>query len=301
MNLAREDLQEDYLRMAIDSFKLHRDQRLAYERWVELGDAGPAILAKVESFPNPQGRDAVRRYKEYIMVKNALVDVDECATLPGTDNNLCLSLWAGTTLLVIFLSAYFYLRIRPLTSSPIQLRFPRIKPPKKEVESTTGTPPIYSGVDESEEPDSFLFLKDPPLVNYIWSFVIGDDLFDESNSIDTAQGEFLGECGIEIANTLSDSTPKKVTAFDIWLFDKNEINTRSIILMSDRAFANDVLRSHFEMKGQPMKAIIGKEIEVKTDHLLMRMRVLDMICAQKEKGTCEYFQRLTLEVNIWQK
>ena len=36
----REDLQEDYLRMAIDSFRVNRDPNLAIQRWDALGPGG---------------------------------------------------------------------------------------------------------------------------------------------------------------------------------------------------------------------------------------------------------------------
>ena len=36
----REDLQEDYLRMAIDSFRVNRDPNLAVRRWDALGPRG---------------------------------------------------------------------------------------------------------------------------------------------------------------------------------------------------------------------------------------------------------------------
>ena len=71
--------------------------------------------------------------------------------------------------------------------------------------------------------------------------------------------------------------------------------------MSHNAYENELLRAQFELKGEPILAEIGKEIEVKTDHLRMRIRVLDMVCPENTTGRCEYFQRLSLDVNIWNK
>ena len=69
--------------------------------------------------------------------------------------------------------------------------------------------------------------------------------------------------------------------------------------MSHKPNENDLLRTQFELKGEPILAEIGKEIEVKTDHMRMWIRVLDMVCAENTLGRCEYFQRLSLDVNIW--
>ena len=60
----------------------------------------------------------------------------------------------------------------------------------------------------------------------------GDDLYDDSFSIDSVNGEFLGECGVWVSRKLSVlRDPKKVTALEVWLFDKNDIQTVTKILM----------------------------------------------------------------------
>ena len=52
----------------------------------------------------------------------------------------------------------------------------------------------------------------------------------KSFGIDTKAGEFLGEFGIGIAETVEVSEPRKVSALEIWLFDKNDIkNSRKSI------------------------------------------------------------------------
>lgn len=301
MDMARTDLQEDYLRMAIDSYRIHGNELLAVTRWRELGEAANALLEKIKYSPGDQGWEAVYEYEKAVTIRDARPSNIECETVSEPSNTLCISLWSGTTLLVIGLAVYFYLRTRPLlaghTAKPLPV-FKRLEtwmPPQVRPSRTD------NDMDDVLESEKERFLKNPPLVNHIWTFVMGDDQYEESHSIDAKSGDFLGECGIEIAKTLDNSSPKKATAFDIWLFDKNEINTRSIILMSHNAYDNDILRTQFEMKGMPVLAEIGKEIEIKTDHLLMQMRVLDMICDQAKSGRCEYFQRLSLDVNIWQQ
>jgi len=54
------------------------------------------------------------------------------------------------------------------------------------------------------------------------SYSLGDDLFDDVFSIE-ADGQFLGEYGVAIADATGVGGPKKVSAFEVWLFDKNHI------------------------------------------------------------------------------
>ena len=76
----------------------------------------------------------------------------------------------------------------------------------------------------------------PPVAQYVTTYVIGDDLFDDSFSIDSPSGEFLGECGVGISETIGVGDPKKVTAFEVWMFDKNDIRTVTKVIMSEHAF-----------------------------------------------------------------
>ena len=284
MELARTDLQEDYLRMAIDSYKLYFDKSQAFERWQELGEAGPGVLTKVIVSPGTQGLEAINSYKESVTVLDAVTQTYACPeVVVGGNNNLCVFLWLGTVTFGGALGIFLYYRTREPVLRRASYRTARPK------------------ANDSEEIHPFITDDaNPPLVHSMTTFVLGDDLFDESFSIDTPAGEFLGECGIGIVNTISDGSPKKVNAFDVWLFDKNEINTKSIVLMSEQAYGDDVLRTQLESKGSPVMADIGGVITLETSHLLMRVRVVDMLCEEGDPHKCEYFQRLTLELLIRQ-
>ena len=67
------------------------------------------------------------------------------------------------------------------------------------------------------------------------TYVMGDDLYDGSISIDTQGGDFLGEYGVGVSEIIGVGDPKKVTALEIWLFDKNDIKTATKVLMSAHA------------------------------------------------------------------
>jgi len=281
MENTRADIQEDYLRMSIDSYKLYFDQAKAYERWLELGDAGPATLAKVMASPEAQGLDAINRYKSLVTLQDAVTQYNACGSAQGTSNKLCIYLWGGTMSFVAVLGVFLYYRIRQQDFMPSSPR--------------TSSPKVKDLVDEA--PDIILD-NSPSLFHTMTTFVMGDDLFDESFTIDSPNGDFLGECGVGIVNTINDKTPKMVNAFDIWLFDKNEINTKSIVLMTERAYSNDILRTQLESKGLPILAKVGEETLLKTDNLRMSVRIVDMLHDGSDPLKSEFFQRLSLEIFI---
>ncbi|RLT48606.1 MAG: hypothetical protein DWI64_03695, partial [Chloroflexi bacterium] len=64
-----------------------------------------------------------------------------------------------------------------------------------------------------------------PIARFMTTYMFGDDTYDDSFSIDDANGDFLGECGVGVCETIGVGDPKKVAAFEVWLFDKNDVRT----------------------------------------------------------------------------
>jgi hypothetical protein len=281
MSLTRTDLQEDYLRMAIDSYVLYFDPAMAYQRWQELGDSAPGLLQKVAASPGKQGLEAINRFKELVAPPTASLSSSTCSDLAGTSNNLCVYLWLGTVILGGGAGVYFYTRLRRQIETP-NLR--RAMPTK-----------VPALVDE---PITIPYADHPVLVHTMMTYVIGDDLFDESLSVENEEGDFLGECGVGIVNTVDNELPKKVNALDIWLFDKNEINTKSVVIMSHEAYHDDIVLNQLRSKGDPILAEIGREITLKTTHLVMIVRIVDMVCEDLDPLSCTFFQRLSMEIFV---
>ena len=140
-----------------------------------------------------------------------------------------------------------------------------------------------------------------PMVQFMASYKGGDDLFDDSFSIDSPSGEFLGECGVGISETIGVGVPKKVTAFEVWLFDKNDIQTVTKVLMSAHAFNDPTIRQKLEAKGEPFQANSGGQTILETATLRLVARVVDMAYGQGAMPENSYFDSLVLELAIWQK
>jgi hypothetical protein len=141
----------------------------------------------------------------------------------------------------------------------------------------------------------------PPITQNMTTYVLGDDLYDESFSIDTAAGDFLGEYGVGVSETIGVGDPKKVTALEIWLFDKNDIKTATKVLMSAHAFADPAIRSRLEAKGELIQVEPQKQVSLETETLQLLATVVDLQYGDGAMPDQSYFERATLELAIWKK
>ncbi len=143
--------------------------------------------------------------------------------------------------------------------------------------------------------------QEAPITQFMSTYMLGDDLYDDSFSIDSPTGEFLGECGVGISDTIGVGDPKKVTAFEVWLFDKNDIQTVTKVLMSEHAFNDPTIRQRLASKGEPILIGSDKKVLLETATLTLEARVVDMNFGSGPLPQNSFFERLTLEVAVWPK
>ncbi|MGF1504628.1 MAG: hypothetical protein ACFB51_05760 [Anaerolineae bacterium] len=142
----------------------------------------------------------------------------------------------------------------------------------------------------------------PPVVQFMTTYLHGDDLYDDSFSIETPSGEFLGETGVGISETISGGNGnKQVTAFEVWLFDKNDIRTVTKVIMSDHAFNDATIRDKLKAKGEPVKAEPGKNVILETATLRIQARIVDMSYGSGPVPPNSRFDRITLELAAWKR
>jgi hypothetical protein len=140
-----------------------------------------------------------------------------------------------------------------------------------------------------------------PVSQYMSTYILGDDLYDDSFSIETPSGEFLGECGSGISETIGVGDPKKVTATEVWLFDKNDIRTVTKVLMSDHAFKDQALRTKLAPKGEAVLATAGGVTTLETQTLRVQVRIVDLQYGEGSLPPNSFFERLTVEIAAWPK
>lgn len=141
----------------------------------------------------------------------------------------------------------------------------------------------------------------PPITQYMSTYVQGDNLYDDSFSIETPTDEFLGECGSGISETIGVGDAKKVTATEVWLFDKNDIRTVTKVFMSEHAYNDPALRTKLAPKGEAVLATPNAITTLETQTLRLRVRVIDLQYGTGALPPNSFFDRLTVEIAAWPK
>ena len=284
---------EEYLRMAIDSYAVNQDPVVAQQRYESIKPGAEEAWETIEANPGQQagqlldfamvaleGTAAETAPEEEKLVEEAIEEVEE-----EGPNLTLLFIMCGVTLLIGgALAAYFLFR-------PGRSQTSQYSPASEAHRVSQETEPTDFGVREGV----------PPMSQFMTTYMVGDDLFDDSFSIDSPTGEFLGECGVGISETIGVGEPKKVTALEVWLFDKNDIQTVTKVLMSEHAFSDENLLNRLSAKGDPFLAKPGAEIELDTATLHLVARVVDMDYGSGPSPQDSYFERVTLEIAVWQK
>jgi hypothetical protein len=134
------------------------------------------------------------------------------------------------------------------------------------------------------------------LGHFFTTYQLGEDTYDESFSIEAAAGEFLGECGVGISETIGEGDPDKVTAFEVWLFDKSDIRTITKVLMSEHAFQDQSLRARLASKGDAVLAQPGSPFMLETSGLQVRVDVTELMYGEGESPPKSFFSKLTVEL-----
>ena len=141
----------------------------------------------------------------------------------------------------------------------------------------------------------------PPLKHVFTTYELGEDTYDESASIETPLGEFLGEMGVGISETIGVGDPDKVTAFEVWLFDKSDIRTVTKVLMSEHAFNDEGLRTRLVSKGEAVLAQPGSPFALETSGLQVRVNVTELTYGEGEAPPRSFFSKLTVELMAYSK
>ncbi|MEA3342521.1 MAG: hypothetical protein U9R15_21375 [Chloroflexota bacterium] len=140
-----------------------------------------------------------------------------------------------------------------------------------------------------------------PLAQFITTYTLGDDHYDPSFSIELDNGEFMGECGMGVSETIGVGAPNKVTACEVWLFDKNDIRTVTMVLMSEYAFHDEALHTKLAPKGEPVLTRLGEELVLETKSLRVQARVVGVTYGAGNLPLNSFFEKLTVELAVWVK
>jgi|GEM_PF-116285 len=177
---------------------------------------------------------------------------------------------------------------------------------KPEEEAKPSLPNLASLFGISDKPRGGESIAEPleaakPVAQFMTTYMLGDDMYDESFTFDAPNGEFLGECGVSSSDTIGVGEPKKVSAFDIWLFDKNDIQTVTKVVLSKHAYNDVATRQRLEIRGEPIMADDGKQFLLETATLRLEAKLVSFQYGDLPLPDDSYFQRATMELAIYRK
>lgn len=310
----RADLRIDFLRAAVDSFAATGDANTARQRFAALGSSGAETLGLLQRDPSvDQGRVG-----QYLSVVSDIIPTGGGKITPppsGTPVPGTSLLGATRSLVLVFLGLclvtlvlggvlVLVLRRRRNTAAGTQLADGQLSsesqaaPGEKPVGAPTvpGTAPLAAS-----GPDTAALSGPGPLERFVTTYVLGDDLYEDSFTINSPAGEFLGECGVGISEQVGVGEPKKVTAFEVWLFDKRDTRTSTYVLMSDYAVHRDDVRSRLAPRGTQLEALAGTDFWMETQTLKTHVQVREVQYGRGALPANSFFDRMTLQLEVWAK
>lgn len=280
----REDLQKDYLRMTIDSYNRTGDTNTAMARWDNLGGAANSTYTSLlndAGYLNPADIQAFGTLVQSVRGAPPGQAVPAGQPTSGMGSAVLYASIIVVLILVAVGGLYLWRLLR----------------------KGTGTvTPVMQAAEASRQAEKTNFEEmglAPPITQTMTTYVLGDDLYDESFSIDTGGGEFLGEYGVGVSETVGVGEPKKVAALEIWLFDKNDIKTATKVLMTEYAYNDPNIRARLEPKGELVVVKPQEQVLLETATLQLLATVVDMEYGTGAMPQKSYFERITLELAIW--
>jgi hypothetical protein len=278
-----QDLREDYAayywEMVASSYDEHGNLELAQKQLGEWSDekrASALSRARIESSPEQQM--VLDSLEKKVAGQAAAGEIPVAEEEPAG----LLSPLLVVLLFVLVLAAISLLIVR-MRKSREQLPAPL---------AVEEEPPEWLATMHPEEKAP----SEPALGHFVTSYALGNDTYDESFSIETSAGEFLGECGVGISETIGVGDPDKVTAFEVWLFDKNDIRTVTQVLMSEHVYNDPDLRAGLASKGEPMLAQVNQPMVLETATLRLEVMITEQIYGTAALPPNSFFERLTLEL-----
>lgn len=141
-----------------------------------------------------------------------------------------------------------------------------------------------------------------PIMQRMSTYQLGFGEYDDSFSIEDAAGKFYGECGASISENFGVGEPRKATAIEVWLFDKEDfVRTFTKVFVSEHAYNDAALRARLELKGDLVLATVGATAVLETNTLRLQARIVDLKYGEGPQPPHSYFERMSIELATWKK
>jgi len=279
----RADLQKDYLRMTIDSYNRTGDPNIAMQRWNNLGSAAGSVYGQLQTDPGYLNPTDIQNFGMLVQsVTGTPITTTPANSAASPLGNAIVYASIAIIIILLGVGGLYLWRLLRKSTGPV-----------------TAVMQAAEASRQAERTDFQSLGLAPPITQTMTTYVLGDDLYDESFSIDTGGGEFLGEYGVGVSETVGVGEPKKVAALEVWLFDKNDIKTATKVLMSEHAYSDPSIRARLEPKGELIVVKPQEQVLLETATLQLLATVVDMEYGVGAAPQKSYFERITLELAVW--
>jgi hypothetical protein len=301
LSMLRSDIQLDYLRMTVDSYAVNGDPTLARSRFEALGTGKWDLLDQLHKDiqTDPERLKQFEFLIANLYVGTAASPAEEAtppAAAGGMDNLVSVIAILGVLIggaIAIVMIVNIRRRREPLLPAENENPAPAGELSLESEEQLAEGAASGSAAATGEGSE--------PLERFVTTYVLGDDLYEDSFTINSASGDFLGECGVGISEPIGVGEPKKVTAFEVWLFDRKPSRTSTTVLLSEYANQKADVRTALAPRGTPVLAVPGADIWMETPGLQLRVVIRELIYGEGPLPHNSYFERLTLQLEIWAK
>jgi hypothetical protein len=307
----RQEAREEYLLLVANDYAVTRDANAALARlesWDSLAAAGREIR-ELADYRRAQGQLDVAQRLDALANGLPLPAAEGGPTGKGVHPFL----YVIVVLVVIACLLLFGWLLRLRQAAPKE----RLRAETRRTASSL--PAIEEAEEEEAEEEEELALpeererhgirlpwqakeKAPP---YLWDFeavYAGEGIeFDHTFIIEEKKdegkgGEYFGECGMAAAAFVEGDT-RRVSALEVWLFDKSDIRSETKVLISQHAFNDKDTREEMAGKGELVLAKPGARFSLEGHRLRADVRVEEVEYQAKEPAESS-FERLAVRLRV---
>lgn len=265
---------ENYLQLIADSYALTGNSELARARLQELKapgekdtDLSTVLAALVKSRITAGKADEAMRLQGLLSAASLPpAPTPQPATgQPAAVTRSPLLRILGIVFFLLLLAAGVMLLLNQLQKRPAVRRRSRLP-----------AEPSLEPIVEAEQAVVEAPVSEGFLGHFETTYSLGEEGYDASYSLESPTGEFLGDCGVSALEDILGGEPDKVAAFEVWLFDKDDVRTETKILLSEQASVDEAVRERLASKGELIRAEEGQLITLETANLHMTARITEL-------------------------
>lgn len=156
------------------------------------------------------------------------------------------------------------------------------------------------GEGKPAAPEQGLRLREK-LGSFTPTFRRGVEEYTENFDLASPDGsEYAGDCGMGVSETL-EGDDDRVTALEVWLFDKSDIRTQTCVLASEYAHSDPVLRKHLSNHGLEVPARPGEAFTIEGQSLVLVGKVLSVTYADVGQPPQSVFEEVKVSLEVYRK